>query len=570
MRKAGTPKGRVLVLGEDTRSFLSVVRSLGRYGLEVHAAWCSLNSPSLCSRYIRQVHRLPPYIYGSTHWLGPFLDLIREYRFDLVIPCNDSCILPLQCNRGVIEAAGRIYLLSDDVFQICFSKQRTRELAGQLGIPIPRQRIIHSQAELQEAADEFGLPLVLKPDTSVSLSNPFTRRAVSKIWSRSEIAAAIAPGVPAAGICVQENFIGNGVGVEVLCRDGEILTAFQHERVHEPLQGGGSSYRKSVMLHPELLDATKRLMRALCYTGVGMVEFKVNRRTGAWVLIEINGRFWGSLPLSLAAGLDFPRYLYEMICLARRDFPQSYRCGIYARNWLMDLYWFKANLKADHDNPALMTVPITSLAGEIFHVIGLRETSDTFVLDDPAPAFAEIRQFARDRLAPQWRILPRVRQNMRRRAEAAIRHSNSILFLCKGNICRSPFAERSLQTSSRFRCSSAGYYPVIGRPAPDNAVEAARQFGVELGLHRSCVLDDRMVADMGVILIFDREQMLALEANHPEAIRKTHYLGALDPAGPLEISDPYGGDIEAFRNAYLRIRQLLALPIFGQTQVNHV
>ncbi len=52
-RPASVPllQGKVLVLGEDTRSFLAVIRSLGRAGLSVHTAWCPLNSPALRSKY---------------------------------------------------------------------------------------------------------------------------------------------------------------------------------------------------------------------------------------------------------------------------------------------------------------------------------------------------------------------------------------------------------------------------------------------------------------------------------------------------------------------------------------
>ena len=48
------------------------------------------------------------------------------------------------------------------------------------------------------------------------------------------------------------------------------------------------------------------MMRKLHYSGVAMVEFKINPKTNEWVFMEINGRFWGSLPLAMAAGVDFP------------------------------------------------------------------------------------------------------------------------------------------------------------------------------------------------------------------------------------------------------------------------
>ncbi len=564
-----TLTGRVLILGADTRAFLSVVRSLGRYGLEVDVAWCPWNSPSLHSRYIRKVHALPEYRCDDTAWIRSLVELLEREGYDLVIGCNDACLLPLQQHRAEIEPAGRLDLLPDETFDICFDKRKTYDLAERLGIPVPRQRMIHSRTELEALAAEWGYPLVLKPRASVSLRDPSSKHYVTKIWAPADIAPALRDFELAQGVPVQENFTGRGVGVEVLAKDGEVLTALQHERVHEPLMGGGSSYRKSVALDPALLDATRRLMHALSYTGVAMVEFKRNRQTGAWALMEINSRFWGSLPLSLAAGIDFPRYLYEMVTTGRTEFPKTYREGIYARNWVMDLYWLKANLKADRSNPALMTLPLGEVAREIFHLVTLRERSDTLVVDDPAPAFSEIRQLLGGLLTARLRRIPMVRGEMRRRAERAIGRARRILFLCRGNICRSPFAEYALRLAAgdAMECASAGSYPVAGRRSPEAAIEAALRLGVDLGPHRSRVLDREMAARADVILIFDQGQEKTVEAWYPEASGKVHYLGALDPEGPLEIADPYGSDAGDFLASYRRLQQLLALPAFQRSPV---
>lgn len=549
--------GRVLVLGEDTRSFLSVVRSLGRSGLAVDAGWCALNAPSLGSRYIRRVQPLPPYRADDSRWLAGLVELLEREQYDLVIPVHDSSILPLQCHRSDIERAGRVYLLPDDVFRICFSKRETHELAGRLGIAVPRQALVHTPVEAAALAGAWGWPLVLKPLASVSLDNPGARHYVRKLRAAAELEGQWAELDAARGVLVEENFLGKGVGVEVLCREGAALAAFQHERVHEPLLGGGSSYRKSVPLEAGLLEATERLMRALRYTGVAMVEFKRNAGTGRWVLLEINARFWGSLPLSLAAGMDFPRYLYEMMCLGRTEFPSRYRCGLYARNWLIDLFWLRANLKADRTDPALMTVPPRAIARELLHVVALRERSDTFVLDDPGPALAELGQFARQWLEARLRGVPAVRRRMQRAALDGIARARRVLFVCKGNVCRSPFAERWLARSGRFEIGSAGFYPLAGRQPPDTAVEAAGRLGVDLRAHRSQVLEREMAAEADVILIFDREQREGFSARFPEYLDKVHWLGALDAGGALEIPDPYGSAVEGFVEVYGRVQRLL-------------
>jgi predicted ATP-grasp superfamily ATP-dependent carboligase len=65
-----------------------------------------------------------------------------------------------------------------------------------------------------------------------------------------------------------------------------------------------------------------------------MVEFKLDRRDGIPKLMEINGRFWNSLPLAIAAGVDFPFLLYQMATAG--DAPEcfNYRVGVKSR-WLL-------------------------------------------------------------------------------------------------------------------------------------------------------------------------------------------------------------------------------------------
>ena len=381
--------GKVLVLGSDTRSFLGVVRSLGRYGLAVHVAWCPPGAAALRSRYVAHAHALPAYDDGDRRWLDALVDLLRRERFDLVVPCDDPTQLPLQLHRAAIEPHAAVYLLSDEAFAVTASKVRTSALARELGIPVPFEVVVDDAGAL-DRIQRLALPLVLKPHQSYGTDDLSRKRVVRKVATAAELRPALEAMLRHGPVQVQEHVTGAGVGVELLAHDGEVLVAFQHERVHEPPAGGGSSYRRSVALDGALLDAARAIVRALRYTGVAMVEFKVDARTGRWVLIEVNGRFWGSLPLAVAAGADFPRYLYQLLVEGTRDFPPTYRVGLYARNWLKDAAWLRANAAADASDPCLTTVPAWRIAAELGNVLLLRERSDTFVLDDPAPALAEI------------------------------------------------------------------------------------------------------------------------------------------------------------------------------------
>lgn len=380
---------KALVLSSVSRTVLAVIRSLGRGGVEVHSAWTRPNCISSRSRYVRAAHDLPPYNDSDLAWKTALAELMRRERFDLVIPCTDIDTLALHRCRADLERFGRIYTPNDEAVAVLFDKHRTNALARDAGVRLPREIIVTDMDGGRAAWREFGAPLVLKP--SRTFDHASQGLAVCKVRSEAELAHVLPKFLAHGPVAAQQNFIGHGAGVELLLDRGEPLLAFQHVRVHEPLEGGQSTYRKSVKLSPDLVDAALRILQPVRYTGVAMVEFKVNPSTGDWIFVEVNARFWGSLPLSVAAGADFPLALFEFLTVGRRDFPQQYRTGIFARNLPLDLDWQAANLRADRRDPTLATKALPAVVGEtIANVLTLRERWDSLTLDDPAPGIAEI------------------------------------------------------------------------------------------------------------------------------------------------------------------------------------
>ncbi len=382
---------KVLVLGEDTRSFLTVVRSLGRAGIEVHVGWCRRKSPATYSKYIRLIHNIPNPSSSSEDWKGCLKNVLVKENYDLIIPCHDEDIIPLQLNKEYFKEVANIYLLDDYAYKIASSKHASYKLAKQLGIPVPRQMYISPSVGIEQIISKIKFPLVLKPLTSFTEDDLIHRKDVEKIFTLESLEDVLPLMLSDGDLLIQENFDGVGAGVECLAKDGEILVAFQHFRVHEPLLGGGSSYRKSVLLAPELMDATSKLIKALNYTGVGMVEYKLNTETERWVFLEINGRFWGSLPLPVSAGINFPLYLYELLVNGKTKFQTDYPVGIHCRNLTLDIEWMRANLEADKFDPHIRPYQFWSIVIEfVKNIFTLRERSDTFVVDDLKPGLFDI------------------------------------------------------------------------------------------------------------------------------------------------------------------------------------
>jgi protein-tyrosine-phosphatase len=196
-----------------------------------------------------------------------------------------------------------------------------------------------------------------------------------------------------------------------------------------------------------------------------------------------------------------------------------------------------------------------------------RERSDFLTLDDPAPGVAELAQLGRE-VRRAARLRARIaharlsagrRRRMRARAGSALHESSTLLFVCAGNIGRSPFAaamaERTLGNGRVVR--SAGFGRAGRRPTPD-AVGAAARFDVDLAGHRSHTVSAALVRESEAIFVFDYGNLSHLARRFPDAAGKVHLLGTLDPTGPLFIADPWGAGAEVYAATYHRIAAALA------------
>jgi len=276
--------------------------------------------------------------------------------------------------------------------------------------------------------------------------------------------------------------------------------------------------------------------------------------------------FWGSLPLAVAAGADFPYYLYQLLVEQKKEFPQNYTVGIYCRNLLNDFGWMIQNLRARQIEKSPATLSLWELTKEWINLLTLRERSDALVVDDLKPGWVEIarllstcQSLALEKVRNLFFLLQPVRRFYGRRMRRALNQAQSVLFVCKGNICRSPFAEAYAKgiLGNSVKITSCGYYPVENRVSPTQAVQAARQLGIDLAVHRSTLITEDSVDKAEIILTFDPENQRTVMKRYPFAKGKIYRLGLLTPRGPTIIKDPFGKSSTEFDAAYRNIMRLL-------------
>ncbi len=392
---------KVLVLGKSDSSCLTVIRSLGRQGIEVHLAWCPPTEVVRRSRYLHAVHELPPFRAGDAAWMGAFLELCARERFDLVIPTNDPTIIPLQEHRAALEPHARIYLLNEQAYRVGYDKERSYEVCREIGVQVPQYRVLPLPADPAVVLREFSLPVVVKARSSFRSEDLGDRRRTRVARDEAGLRQWLQILVGRADdVLIEEYFEGVGGGVDVLCAGGEVVHAFQHLRLHEGRGYSSAPYRLSEPVHQGMLADVRKYVRALDYTGVLMVEFRLNRATDRWIFHDFNARFWAALPLTVAAGADYPYWLYQVLVEGKRDFPAAYTSGIACRNARLDLLWLKENLSLARGE----RTPIGEIAREAWRFVTLREWNDTLARDDPMPGLVDLSRIA----GRGWRTLGRM------------------------------------------------------------------------------------------------------------------------------------------------------------------
>jgi predicted ATP-grasp superfamily ATP-dependent carboligase len=116
--------------------------------------------------------------------------------------------------------------------------------------------------------------------------------------------------------------------------NGKLRAQFAHRRLSEkPVTGGVSVYRESVEIDEALRDLSCALLGRFNWRGVAMVEYKRDAATSVPYLMEVNGRFWGSLQLAIDSGVDFPALLVSCALGESETVAPEYRVGVRSRWW---------------------------------------------------------------------------------------------------------------------------------------------------------------------------------------------------------------------------------------------
>ena len=329
---------RVLITDGNERAALAVTRALGREQVEVVVGADTQRSLAGSSRYCRK-----NFVYPSPHenpagFVATILEMVRDHDIDAVFPISDIAMHVIGPERAQFERFTRLPSPPAEVFQEISDKYRLMQRAVSEGVGIP-ETIFVPDGNLKGILDTIAVfPVVVKPGCSlVKVGSQWKKTSVCYAESREDLLRLYdEKDYLRAPSLIQQRVVGAGEGLFVLMQEGTPLGMFAHRRLRErPPSGGVSVLRESIALPKAMVEATLKLLQPVKWHGVAMVEFKVDQVTQRPLLMEINGRFWGSLQLAVDAGVNFPSLLLDMAMGNPQTVPENgYRIGVKSR-WLL-------------------------------------------------------------------------------------------------------------------------------------------------------------------------------------------------------------------------------------------
>jgi predicted ATP-grasp superfamily ATP-dependent carboligase len=330
---------RILVLDGNQNQAVAAVRSLADAGHEVLVGEANPWSKAGWSRLCKGSFQYPSPERDADGFLSRIAELASQHTGTLVLPMTEATTLPVSARRELLTSVGAHLVLPDhsDVMR-AFNKDEMGRLASSLGVAVPNTVVVRNAEDANRAVTELKFPVVLKPRSSVESRSDGGIRITGRPRYAKDAQELLARYKDLTQICseilVQEFVDGEGVGYFALMSRGELRAEFAHRRIRDVHPtGSGSALRMSAEPDPETKTASLAILAALRWHGVAMVEFRQVKGQPP-VFMEVNGRFWNSLPLACYAGADFPAWLAELAEHGDIAAKPQFRSGVMCR-WLL-------------------------------------------------------------------------------------------------------------------------------------------------------------------------------------------------------------------------------------------
>ncbi len=371
---------------------LGVIRALGSAGVPVVVLRYEAGDMGHVSKYVRQSLWAPHPEEREAEFVQFLLDAAPRLGQSLLIPTSDTALCALSRNKSVLERHYVVACTDWEVSERFIDKKHTYAIADAAGVPVPRTTVPHCREDVERFAAMASYPCVVKPCQGHRFRTATQARWK---WVRADgfedllenFQKAAAAGME---VMFQEYIPGEesaGVNYNSYFWGGQELVEFTARKIRNYPPDTGSPCVVVSQRVPDVLDAGRRLLKAMDFCGYSCAEFKRDERDGVYKLIEVNGRHNLSSLLAPHCGINFPLLQYRHLVDGHLPSAGEFREGVHWIDISRDLASLLWRLRRGRFPSASDLGPY--LAEHVFAVFDWR---------DPRPAMTRTA----DAIAQRW------------------------------------------------------------------------------------------------------------------------------------------------------------------------
>jgi len=233
----------------------------------------------------------------------------------LLFPVGVDTTVPVSYYKDKLLNFTNVPVADYDTLVKAHDKSQALRIAEEVGVPVPKTYFPKSKEDVLEISEKVSYPVIIKrrKGSGVDKGVRLVRSKTELLEKYKEIES-----LPCDSLIeeqklpmIQEYIPGEIRDVCVLFNQGEPRAALVQRRVWTWPPRGGVGIVNETISDEKLREMAIKLMKKLNWHGLAQVEFKLDAE-GKPRLMEINPKFWGTLELSIKAGIDFPYLLYKM------------------------------------------------------------------------------------------------------------------------------------------------------------------------------------------------------------------------------------------------------------------
>jgi len=387
---------KVLVCNAETENSLGVIRSLGRRGIPVIAAFSQFFAKGRWSKYVSKAIK-EPLTDTPDQYVKWLISTTKEHGVNVFLPTADILVWIASNWRDEIKQYIRVPLAPKEILDIALRKDLTCKACQEYGVPYPRTYYPVSYQELKSLANEIEYPVIVKPRTSVGVileGKGFVANSKEELVSKfraNRFKQFMQPYLeqdPALEWPLVQEFVRGEITnlyaiATVFNTNSKPTGIFCGRKIRQwPVQMGVGTLTES-SYNADAVRASIRLLRRIRWEGAVATEIKKDSKDGEFKIIELNPRTHSWTWLAVETGVDIPYLWYRHAC-GDIDSPKAVvsKGNLAWLYWLTDLFGLPSQLSFAEDRRKFIKQYLGSLGRDKVHAVLNKK--------DPLPFFADL------------------------------------------------------------------------------------------------------------------------------------------------------------------------------------